>query len=303
MLRDTDDLKTQLADAIQRSTEVERRVAEATDKVSHGDLFLFQKVVPGIEWAVILSHPDDDQLWFVVPADQNPMVGTWDIAVPSLAECGPLTLRCAVGLWVHADDFDLEFRSGFIESKYIDAARGRLSQMVSGNDVFVVETIDADPDYEEWHSEIRATVELLERAIQESESVAEKNTVRFSDFDQDWTARVAKQIQRGPTALAADSGGLASGPKEPFPTVSGKCLEVDVPGDVVVVQEGSGCRLQYFPESGEDPPTVEVSFESGEPATVQWRKTPDGFESQEPLTVIARIELIFGADQRVVIEP
>lgn len=270
MARDADDLRPQIDDALKKWANVEARIARASDLPAAVDVYTFaDTAAEGIEWAVVLHHADDPSLWFLVPFDQNPLVGTWDVATSEHSEAGPGTLRCGRGIWVHADDVLVGERSGFLEANDIRAARLRLEAMLAGDvgRVTFRAEVDDDPDYLEWLDEVTHAAQRLEIQLQ-----APVPIISLADFKSDWPTAPGIQWNR-PPALAADSGGLAAGPDHEIPPLPGIVISSDLPGVLVAVREPDGVRLLYHPAAGESPPTVRIKSNAS-PFVVVWRPVP-----------------------------
>ena len=132
-----------------------------------GDRYIFahHALKIGIEWACIKKHHDDKDLWFMMPFDRNPLVGTWDIAISKFSEAGAGTLRCGRGIWKHVDDIS---RSGKLmrhqlETEYVNEAAERLSAMV--NDLVPTAhrpDVDELPEYQNWLDVVAAAGDFVE---------------------------------------------------------------------------------------------------------------------------------------------
>lgn len=164
-------LTTKLAQAnsvaFQKIARVEEELAKLPPYITPGQIFLFDgsKLV---EWAVISVHPDDDQLWFTVPFDQNSLVGVTDVEVLPEALCGPGVLHCGTGIWIHTDDFVLDKRSGVLEADFVSQARDRIRELVCGSLSPSVEQLEVDQllDYERRFDEVSEEADQLERRLQ-----------------------------------------------------------------------------------------------------------------------------------------
>jgi hypothetical protein len=265
MMKEIEDLRAQIRGALEKVTRTETRIEESGETPSPGDLYAFSETArDGIEWAVILSSQSDADLWFAVPFDQNPLVGTWDVEVSEYSDAGPGTLRCGNGIWIYADNLGRRDRSGFLESRDVEAARSRLAAMVEGGKSVVSRWhVDDDPDYQAWLVDLEHAGERLERRFRETP------TLSIANFSTDWSASLGIASER-PVSLAADSNGLGAGPFEPIPKLQGTVLRRELPGVLVVVHDEDGIRLLYFAYAEESPPAVRVGQpEAGEMA--RWR--------------------------------
>jgi hypothetical protein len=274
-----DELRRKIDEAVRRHAQVEAELCAASAPIFPGDLLLFDVPVDiPLEWAVIFPHPDDAGLWFVVPADQHPMVGSTDVEVPEFAMCGPLTLRCGRGLWIHGDDLDLELRSGRLESEYVDQAREKLSQIVSGclsSSPFHGE-VDADLDYELWLDEIARAVDGLEQRLQ-CETAPDAVIVRASDFAQDWYENLrGAATAEVPADLAADAGGLHFVPEASAQPPPGAVIASGIPGELVALKYPEGVVVEYLPRGSEEPAMLHREDAAEKRKPLRWMRTPDG---------------------------
>ena len=270
MATDTDDLRLQIEDALRKWTETQTRLARSSIAPSLGDIFVFVTTsADGIEWAVVLQHTDDPDLWFLIPYDQNPLVGTWDVATSEQSSAGPGTLRCGSGIWIHADDILFGERSGFLEPHDVRNAQVRLAAMVDESvrlNSSRAEVVD-DPDYQEWIDEVTAASEQLEAKLRTPPA-----KISISDFSTNWAAAAGVRSAR-PTALAADTGGLGAAPQDAIATLPGLVIAGQLPGALIAVQEPGGIRLLYQPANQEAPPRVCIKG-SGAASLVAWRQLP-----------------------------
>jgi len=127
-----------------------------------GSLFIFDLPVEvPVQWCVIFQHPSNEDLWFTVPGDEFPLVGTKDVELPAGSDCGPLNLRCQSGVWVHTDFFSTAQRFGEIAPIFVEQVRDRLSRIVEGGlpDAPALLAVESDPDYLEWMGELSEAVD------------------------------------------------------------------------------------------------------------------------------------------------
>jgi hypothetical protein len=129
-----------------------------------GDIFRIDnhKTIELLQWVLLYSQ---SKQWFIVPADDNPMTGSTDIAISEKALCGPLTLRCGQGIWISETNLDLNLRVGILENwhlyRAIDKVKGKVQSTAWQRET------EADPEYEEW----------MEQVIQERKSLKFKKPV------------------------------------------------------------------------------------------------------------------------------
>jgi len=169
--RDIEDLHAQDSGAFEKWRRTERRIAADPGLPALGDIYAFPVTAEqGIEWGVVKQHSSGDPLWYIVPFDQNPLVGTWDVPVSEFSEAGPGALRCGRGIWAHADDMRIGEKSGFLEPHDVRGARLRLWVMVGGDEslIPICSDVDDDPDYEELMMELARAACRLETALREA---------------------------------------------------------------------------------------------------------------------------------------
>jgi hypothetical protein len=121
-----------------------------------GDIFLFEDVdVMGLQWVVL----NVDDFILTVPADDNPMLGGFDLQLPDEALCSPLNLRCKYHVLIPKDKFNLDLRVGIVEPEYCFQALDIISNF-SDN---LKNEIDDDIYYKEWMEEIAREILILQR--------------------------------------------------------------------------------------------------------------------------------------------
>jgi len=293
MVRDFDDFRAQANGAIEKWKAAQARIAERDSLPAAGDIYVFSATAEiGLEWVIVLQHAEDDALWFMVPFDQNPMAGTWDISVSESSTAGPGTLRCGRGIWIHIDDLTIGSRSGFLELWYIDKARARLASMVApaidASDCRP--EVDFDPDYQEWLDEVTTAAEHLEAKLRAAPEVV--SILHFSDA---WTSSLPSrwcQAKVDAPMLVAETSGLAAGPKEPVSPLPGEIIAVSLPGNLVAVFDGIAVRLLYYPQGSEQSPNLQFSV--GDAAqSITWRILPDrvseSIEALSPMHTVVHL--------------
>jgi hypothetical protein len=113
-----------------------------------GDIFLFEDVdVMGLQWVVLNT---DDDLILTVPADDNPMLGGFDLQLPDEALSSPLNLRCKYHVLIPKDKFNVDLRVGVVEPEYCLQALDIISNLSDD----LKNEIDDDIYYQEWMEEI-----------------------------------------------------------------------------------------------------------------------------------------------------
>jgi len=97
----------QLADAMKTKLEkVANKLSQLPKTPQAGDIFRIdnQNTMGLLQWVLLYSQ---SKQWFIVPADDNPIAGSTDIAISEKALCGPITLRCSQGIWIPETNLDL----------------------------------------------------------------------------------------------------------------------------------------------------------------------------------------------------
>ena len=128
-----------------------------------GDLFQSPVAAADVLWAVIQSDTEDNQRLFLVPADDHPLAGITDVAVPRDEVCGPLVLRCGSGVWFPADQLNTDSRVGALAERFVRDARKKLAQMIRGTLIGSSREREAetDPEYEYWTERVAAVRQQL----------------------------------------------------------------------------------------------------------------------------------------------
>ena len=135
------------ADITEKDNLIDIELADRPLSPQSGDIFLFEDVdVMGLQWVVL----NIDDFILAVPADDNPMVGGFDLQLPDEALCSPLNLRCKHNIMIPIDKFNLDLRVGIVEAEYCLQALNIISKL-SDN---LKNEIDDDLYYQEWMEEI-----------------------------------------------------------------------------------------------------------------------------------------------------
>lgn len=236
--------------------------------ISLGDAFLFaeSKDLP-VRWVAVRQHKDNSNLWYLVAADDCPLVGTCDVELAESNPASPLVIRCGVGMWALEDDVDFANYLGQLEGECILDAQDRLSEMVRGDVPITARgsETDSDPDYEDWLEELASTAAMIEHRLQ-----SEPVVLSIASFTKDWTSEVnlvADQLDE--FALAADTVGKTEEEKETL----GRRLDSQLPGKLFAVLNGDEISLQYEAINDEDrPPRVFV--ETAKEYDGDWESSP-----------------------------
>ncbi len=141
--------------------------AVGRDTPTPGDLYVFDAGEDvGLEWLVVRLHPDDPDLLLLAPADDFPLVGTPDVALPHELIGRPLSVRCGETDWFPASLCTPRLRVGAVPEHALGLVCQRLADLARGRAIPSGDaSIDFDPEYEEWIGDVaRARVSLLARA-------------------------------------------------------------------------------------------------------------------------------------------
>ncbi|MFC1848621.1 hypothetical protein ACFL27_00290 [candidate division CSSED10-310 bacterium] len=142
---------------------------------SSGDLYMYPgPEASAIQWIVIMTHPDEAKLSYLVPVDENPLVGMMDIPLSGDARCGPLSLRCSLGVWVHQVDLKRAHLVGFLDPEYVQLARRTIADALSNTLNINTQqlTVDDDPEYEEWMNFVESAATELRHRTHETRLVS-----------------------------------------------------------------------------------------------------------------------------------
>ena len=135
------------ADIAEKQNLIDTELADNPEYPQPGDIFMLEDVeVMGLQ-IVVLSI---DDLILAVPADDNPMVGGFDVQLPDEALCSPLNLRCKHNILIPKDKFNLDLRVGIVEPEYCLQAL----DIIANIDDNLKNEIDDDLYYQQWMEEI-----------------------------------------------------------------------------------------------------------------------------------------------------
>jgi hypothetical protein len=146
----------QLAKTMENKLEkVANKLSQLPKTPQAGDIFRIdnQNTLGLLQWVLLYSQ---SKQWFIVPADDNPIAGSTDIAISEKALCGPLTLRCSQGIWIAETNLNLNLRVGVLENWHLYRAIDKTKQVFEGkiqSTVWQRET-EADPEYDEWMEQV-----------------------------------------------------------------------------------------------------------------------------------------------------
>jgi hypothetical protein len=184
------------AEATQKQQRLEGKLKNLPPHPQTGDIFLFDnpKTI-GLQWVVLFPHPFEKEWLLTVPADDNPMTSSTDVAISQKALCGPLTLRCGSeqGLWIHKNDFHKKLRVGILEEWHLQRAFEKVEQIREGklkSTAWEAENA-ADPEYEEWM--VRVT--QGKKALMQKSSLALPVLMPLSEWFKDKYVKAIKEGQ------------------------------------------------------------------------------------------------------------
>ncbi len=168
----------------------------ACDVICEGEYYPDGKVFAALLWVVVQPNRDDSELFYVVPADVNPFVGSMDIEISASVSCGFLAVRCSQGIWIHHDDFACGRCVRVVPDNYIEFIRDKIALLIRGDNYpsGYSEDIDVDPLYEDWVMRVARAVESLEDLLRADPVVVSLS----NDFE--------LPVSESPLALAALSG-------------------------------------------------------------------------------------------------
>jgi hypothetical protein len=152
------------AEIARKQERLKEELSKSSSRPQPGDIFIFKyPETLGIQWAIVGSSQENSQL-LVVPADNNPMVGSKDIGIPDKALSGPVTLRCGYSFSMNPEQFEKDcLRVGMLEDwdlQYASALIKRISEKTVRSSVLQQET-DNDPDYKHWVEQLSSAREAF----------------------------------------------------------------------------------------------------------------------------------------------
>jgi len=141
------------ADIADKQNLIDIELADHPSDPQPGDIFLFEEVeVMGLQIVVL----NIDDLILAVPADDNPMLGGFDLELPDESVSSPLILRCKYHVLIPKDKFNLDLRVGIVESEYCVQALDIISNLADN----LKNEIDDDLYYQEWMEEIAKALKI-----------------------------------------------------------------------------------------------------------------------------------------------
>ena len=200
-----------------------------------GDAFVFEETgACAVEWVILEQDPANPLRLLVVPADDNPLIGSQDVAIDPQTACGLSSLRCALAVWLEAGAFDPEHRTGSVDAEALARARRRRDEIQSATIRGSIreQEVDNDPEYQEWVEEVVETQAALPGNLagkQPSPPLVFRRSPRWGSLSSPYTVAAStllavtlglvagtawqrknlKELERERQNLAAEAEGLA----------------------------------------------------------------------------------------------
>jgi hypothetical protein len=273
-----DDLRRAVAEAAEALARETAHGGDQSASPSVGDLYVFDLAVDAaIEWLVVREHPDDPGLLLMVPADDFPLAGTPDVALPHDLIGRPFTLRCGEGLWLPRSLCLPRLRVGTVPDEGVRAIRRKLAELVRGQAVGSDDqrSVDVDPEYETWIDLVAQARELLQRRADPAPAEKRDLVIRFDQL----TNRLPAELRSDrPYALAAESGGpLHSALSQAVTAIDVRYHEVAFGSDgkLILMAEENGVRGVWTTSCALSPPRLLGLDQAGGPREASWREGPE----------------------------
>ena len=263
------DSLTKLATATAAEAKArEEELAAMRGPTRPGDLIVIPTDTAVIHWLIVKAHPEDPQILFAVPADDNPETGPADVRVPAEHPWGPVTLRCGFGLWVEADLLDPPRRAGVMGEEVLGPVQVVLGQLAAGTYRPTPEqaVLDFDPDYMAWLGEVEESCEAASRWLKATGRIC-----RWDEMEAEPPAILRPYADRivpppvgaGPPRLAAEGGGTEGRiARHPTDADRARWLRLDDGGALFLVAGTGGVRAIW-------------TVPSRKPPRLQWRSGED----------------------------
>ena len=196
-------LRRQTGEAGRRHAAVAAEIARRIDRPPEpGDLFVLSETAEhSVEWAILDRDPADPRRLLAVPADASSLIGSADVAVPEDLPSAPLSLRCGYSVWLDAEAFDPEMRTGFLEPETLERARRKRDLVERGvaTGSVLEREVDGEAEYREWLAVLeRARAAAPERPAEPEQESAETSGIVLP-FRRPWH----RLSMSGPLAAAA----------------------------------------------------------------------------------------------------
>jgi hypothetical protein len=244
-----------------------------------GDVYLFPgPFATDLVWGVIGSHPDQP-LSFAVPADAHPLVGLTDVEVAASKSYDRLVLRCGYGLWIHREEFRMDWRVATLAGRYVHRAQEKLKEIAAGKiqGSASQRESEANPDYEEWLAQVESDADRLANALRTKEE-----NLTAADFKQSLvvpsTDADSADAETHFALAAASSAPLAhlyeAIQEESTDLPPTKPVDFLYPGSLFLVLESGGVGVVYTPQGDRPPPVLHCLDEGAGERPASWVPTP-----------------------------
>ncbi len=266
-------LRKKASEAIGKAKAHKRSVAEGAGEIAAGNLYLFAVDMElALRFAVVMSHPDDEELYFLVPTDDFSLVGSTDIAVED-HPLGPMTLRCNHGTWMPGEELAACRLVGRLDERWTDAAAQMLSDMVTGELDPTQEELETEElaEYDEWAAMVENAVAGLDAWKRRKAVVLDFTKFRTS-------GESSSRPDADPVRLAAASSGI-EGQLQKLEGASGsqKWEVTQWEGDGTLSLQYDGEQLSFVYEAeAEEAPKIQASLDGGRLRSLGWRSFPGG---------------------------
>lgn len=157
------------AEIARKQERLKKELAKRPSLPQPGDIFIFEHPKTlGLQWVVLETDQENSQTLSMVPADNNPMVGSTDIGVPDHALSGPISLRCGYRFSMNKDKFNKGcLRIGLLDDWDLQHASDKIRQISEEKirSSVLQQEADHDPDYKEWMEQVSQGREALKQTI------------------------------------------------------------------------------------------------------------------------------------------
>lgn len=266
-------LRIKASETIRDDRNHRESLPEGSPEPDAGHLYVFPvELEVALRFAVVLSHPDDDEMWFLVPADDFSWVGPTDIAVED-HPLSPLVLRCNHGLWLSGEDVAKGRLVGRLDDQSVENAAQMMSDMVTGQLDATKKQLETEEleEYEEWASLIHEAVAQVDTWSRRTAVVLDLDAFR-STLDQNSEEDTEQAL------LAAASSGIEARLQKLDEESQSPEWQVDAwegPGELSIIFEDDALFVVF--EAGvEQPPGLEAAFHDGSNRRLEWRRFPGG---------------------------
>jgi len=151
------------AEIANKQGRLDKEFAKRPPSPQAGDIFIFKNPqTMGFQWVILGA--DNSQYLSMLPADNNPLVGSNDLGVSDRALSGPLTLRCGYQFRINKNKFQKNcLRVGILENWDLQSATDKIQEIADSSvrSTVLQQETDSDPDYEEWIKQVKQGVDAL----------------------------------------------------------------------------------------------------------------------------------------------